>query len=280
MEGHEIYEKVLPHVVRIDSETGFGTGFLFAYNKNKEIAAIATAAHVIQDVHDWLKPVRITHYQSKTNILYTTERRAIWIDPKNRDTATIIVNANTLPLPSTPLPLIKKDFHIKIGVEVAWAGFPTIASSNFCYFSGPISYFLEDDSAYLIDGVAINGVSGGPVFRNTLQGPELIGIVSAYRANRRATDTLPGLLVAQDVSPVYDSIQKMNHLDDAKEAEEKQKQEQKQQEMKPDSDQNKEKKRGHLTIHSSGLSLRLVLGSQSSDAGYPLELTPAKAGRV
>jgi hypothetical protein len=159
------------------------------------------------------------------------------IDQRNRDAATIIVNAQALPFPATTLPLLESSSHLKIGVEVGWVGFPAIAPINFCFFSGPISFFIEDESSYLIDGVAINGVSGGPVFRKLPNEPELVGIVSAYKANRRATDTLPGLLVAQDITPVHEHIQQINNLDEAKETEEKQKQEQKQeqkqQEMKP-----------------------------------------------
>ena len=245
MEWHEAYEKVFPYCVRIDSETGFGTGFLFAYNKNKKIAAIATAAHVVNDVNWWLKPLRIIHYQSNSSILLVPENRAIWIDQQNRDAATVIVNAELLPFPEATLPLLVPKHHLKIGVEVAWAGFPAIAPNNFCFLSGPISFFLESESTYLIDGVAINGVSGGPVFRKLTKDqalPELVGIVSAYRANRRATDTLPGLLVAQDITPVHEHLQQMNNLDEAQEKAEKQKQEQeqeqeqkqKQQEAKPE----------------------------------------------
>ncbi len=171
MEWHETYEKVLPYSVRIDSEAGFGTGFLFTYNKNKEIAAIATAAHVVDDVHEQLKPLKITHYQSKNTILLTPKDRAIWID-RQRDAATIIIGATALPFPDTTLPLLKSGQHIKIGVEVGWAGFPRIAPINFCFFSGPISFFLEEESAYLIDGVAIDGVSGGPVFRQLVSCPK------------------------------------------------------------------------------------------------------------
>ncbi|MCK9604616.1 MAG: trypsin-like peptidase domain-containing protein [Candidatus Omnitrophica bacterium] len=237
MEWHEAYEKVFPYCVKIDSETGFGTGFLFAYNKNKKIAAIATAAHVVNDVNWWLKPLRIIHYESNSNILLLPENRAIWIDQQNRDAATIIVNAELLPFPATILPLLASNHHLKIGVEVGWAGFPAISPNNFCFFSGPISFFLENESTYLIDGVAINGVSGGPVFRKLSKEqaqPELVGIVSAYRANRRATDTLPGLLVAQDITPVHEHLQQMNSLDEAQEKAEKQRQEQKQQEAKPE----------------------------------------------
>jgi hypothetical protein len=53
----------------------------------------------------------------------------------------------------------------------------------------------------LIDGVAINGVSGGPVFHGpTAKDIQIIGCVSAYHANRATGEALPGLLRAQDVS--------------------------------------------------------------------------------
>ena len=222
MEWHQSYDKIKPYTLRIDSETGFGTGFLFAYNKNKEIAAIATAAHVVKDVNGWRKPLKLIHYQSKTEIFLTADMRAIWIDSE-RDTATIIINAKILPLPEKTLPLLKPTHYIKIGVEVGWTGFPAIAPHSLCFFSGKISSFLEAPHSYLIDGVAINGVSGGPVFRNLIDTPEIIGIVSAYRPNRRPTDTLPGLLIAQDVTSVHKHLTHMNNLDEAKEEEKKQK---------------------------------------------------------
>ena len=60
---------------------------------------------------------------------------------------------------------------------------------------------MKNRKAYLIDGVAIHGVSGGPVFFLTdTDGVQIVGIVSAYQANRATGESLPGLLIAQDVS--------------------------------------------------------------------------------
>jgi len=39
---------------------------------------------------------------------------------------------------------------------------------------------VNDLRTYLVDGVAINGVSGGPVFYTATKGIEVIGSVSAY----------------------------------------------------------------------------------------------------
>lgn len=68
--------------------------------------------------------------------------------------------------------------------------------------------------------MAINGVSGGPVFDELDDSsPEIIGVVSAYVPNRLQVDTLPGLLRAQDVTPFYKHIEDLKNLDEAKEKE-------------------------------------------------------------
>ena len=79
---------------------------------------------------------------------------------------------------------------------------------------------MRQDDSYLIDGVAINGVSGGPVFVSQKGLPELIGSVSAYILNRQQGDTLPGLLRAQDVSPFYQTINTFRSFDEAQEKQE------------------------------------------------------------
>ena len=101
-------------------------------------------------------------------------------------------------------------------------GYPAMHQSNACFFSGRISHYDEPRKRYLVDGVAINGVSGGPTFRNFSDKPdfpELIGIVSAYIANRATGETLPGLAVIQDVSQFYDIAQRFKNLDEAKSSE-------------------------------------------------------------
>ena len=58
MAWHMAYEKIEPYLVRIDTEDGFGTGFFLAYNSDHSIAAIATAAHVVEQADLWQKPLR------------------------------------------------------------------------------------------------------------------------------------------------------------------------------------------------------------------------------
>ena len=119
-------------------------------------------------------------------------------------------------LPSELIELIPLGTPLSIGNEVSWLGFPAIEPYTLCFFSGNISAWQEFRKAYLIDGVAINGVSGGPVtFLNSTDVVQIVGIVSAYRANRAAGDALPGLLYAQDVSHFHGVLHKIRSLDDA-----------------------------------------------------------------
>jgi hypothetical protein len=81
-----------------------------------------------------------------------------------------------------------------------------------------VSAFIEQRNSYLVDGVAINGVSGGPVFVSYDEvTPEIIGTVSAYLPNR--TGGTPGLLRAQDISAFHDDLQTLRSFEEAKERE-------------------------------------------------------------
>lgn len=216
MTWHASFDKIKPYLFRIDTESGFGTGFLFAFNEDHSITAIATAAHVVKHENLWSKPIKIGHYDKKEVILFSAQDRVIWIDSQ-RDAATIIIPGDKFTLPSSVLPQMDPKKYKKIGVEVGWVGFPAICPHELCFFSGKISTFLSDKSCYLIDGVAINGVSGGPVFDQLADStPEIIGVVSAYMPNIRPSDTLPGLLRAQDITPYQEHIKRIKDFDEAK----------------------------------------------------------------
>lgn len=220
MEWQESYDRIKPYLIRIDSEDGFGTGFLLAYNQDHSVAAIATAAHVVDHANNWRKPLKLGHYDTKEFSFYDDQNRVIWSDTV-KDGATILVRSTSLTLPSNTLPLMDATKYKRIGVEVGWVGFPAIVPYELCFFSGKISSFLEREDCYLIDGVAINGVSGGPVFGQLHDSTpeEIIGIVSAYMPSRRIGESLPGLVRAQDVTPFHEHIQRIRSFDEAKEKE-------------------------------------------------------------
>jgi secreted trypsin-like serine protease len=93
-----------------------------------------------------------------------------------------------------------------------YVGFPGIEPDTLCLFSGNIS--ARQTARYLIDGVAIHGVSGGPVIHLHGSGLRIVGVVSHYRANRLAGDPLPGLLYAQDVSHFHEVIKEIRSLEE------------------------------------------------------------------
>lgn len=131
------------------------------------------------------------------------------------DSAVVLFPPGELELPKQLIELRPTGTPINIGIEVGWLGYPALEPYTVCFFSGTISARREDRSAYLIDGVAINGVSGGPVLYSSLSAMQVVGIISAYRVNRQRGDALPGLSVAQDVSHFHQVIQQIKSWDEA-----------------------------------------------------------------
>ena len=212
-EWHNIIDIVTPHVVRIWTPQGSGTGFLVSLSKSTSLCAIATAAHVIAHAHYWEEPLRIEHLASAKTLLLRQPDRAINLD-SIKDTAAITFERRDLALPDEILPLTEKDKHFKAGVEIGWLGYPAIPRASLCFFSGRVSAWVEAEDAYLVDGVAINGVSGGPAF--TLWGGMLAGVVSAYIPNRNAGEALPGLAVVRGVNQFHEVADSFRSLDEAK----------------------------------------------------------------
>ena len=213
-------DTIEPHVLKIRTPSGFGSGFLCAYTEDKNICAIATAAHVVDDSYLWEKPIRIEHHSSGTSKLLRAHDRIIWFDA-DLDTAVILFfpkdEKDELPLPTKALPFISEEKRLKVGEELGWAGFPVVASQNLCFFTGRISCWLEKSRTYLVDGVAINGVSGGPAFHVTAKGMKIIGSVSAYLPNR--SGSTPGLAMISDVDQYLDVIKTIKDWEEAKKRE-------------------------------------------------------------
>ncbi len=215
MQWHEAVNRVHPYVYRISTPTAMGTGFLVSHSVAGDIFGIATAAHVISHAHEWEQPIRLEHFASGETITLRHDNRVIFMD-SSRDTAAILFEPGTVTLPRQPPELFEEGMIIKTGVEIGWLGFPAVSSKNLCFFSGRISATLEAESAYLVDGVAINGVSGGPTLWLGDDAVKYVGIVSAYMANRSAGEALPGLAVVRDVTQFHDVVKRMRTLDEAR----------------------------------------------------------------
>jgi hypothetical protein len=216
MNWEQVVQKITPYIFKIETPTGQGTGFLCLHNDDKTIFGIATALHVVEYANTWRQPIRLSHSGSTEQLFLKDPEYIIFSDWKT-DSAVILFQKPAFELPSELIELFPLYKPLSIGHEVCWLGYPSIEPYTLCFFSGNISAWQDFRKAYLIDGVAINGVSGGPViYLDNNEGVKIVGIISAYRANHEAGDTLPGLLSAQDVSHFHGVIYKIRSFDDAK----------------------------------------------------------------
>lgn len=205
MSWDAIVRKVTPYVVKIETQDGWGTGFLCLYNEDQSWGGIATALHVVAQADRWQQPIRITHHSSGKTLLLKEGERVILPGLNGADSAVLLFSGPLqLDLPKQLIDLFPTQSTLAIGSELGWLGFPAIASGELCFFSGKVSASLNSSHAYLIDGVAINGVSGGPVFYHTGSETQIVGAITAYRANKTTGDSLPGLAIAEDVTHLHD----------------------------------------------------------------------------
>lgn len=208
---------ILPYVVKIRTPGGWGTGFFLNVDPARPYWTIATANHVIVDADEWEQPIRVEHQPSGKSLILHPHERVVYRDPK-RDTAMIVFGETEIPLPSQPLQMIPPKKFLKRGNELAWIGYPVVGEDEACFFNGHCSAWLHGREIYLVDGVAINGVSGGPAFHMNPDGsPTVLGVVSAYRPNQATGVTLPGLAMISGIAHFHEIGTQFKDLADAQE---------------------------------------------------------------
>lgn len=220
MEWEKAIAYIEPFVVKIQTPEGWGTGFVMSHSTLAPICGIATALHVVDYSKKWELPISITHVASGKSILVKNEERAIFSDDK-KDTAVIVIDKGELPLPAAQPSIGPERMVVYAGTEVGWLGYPAISSKSLlCFFSGRVSCRIPEENSYLIDGVAINGVSGGPTFvipgETKFPLPVIIGIVTAYMPNYATGATLPGVSVVRDVSQLNAVLKALKTVEDAR----------------------------------------------------------------
>ena len=193
------------HVVRVRTPDYSGSGFLVCRSPTSSLCAVATAWHVLQHAYEWEEPVRLDHKYSGESLLLhpgkVGQPGIMHISYEQNDTAAIIFDKGDFPLPESTIPLIPEGRTAEVGTEIGWMGFPAWPD-EVCFFSGRISSYVEGEG-YLVDGVAINGVSGGPSFFFLAGVPTLLGVVSDYIPNRATGEVLPGLSLVRDIVPLH-----------------------------------------------------------------------------
>ena len=208
-------ERVRPYCVRISTPDHSGTGFLFASAAEGQICGLATAAHTLAQAQLWEQPLRLEHSATGTERLIRADDRTIVVDEET-DTAALVLVRDGFPLPEALLPTTPESLYHRVGVEIGWVGFPSVAHDHLCFFSGRVSAWHEKKQAYLVDGVAISGVSGGPAFAFDDAGQlQLLGVVSAYLPNKAAGSALPGLSVVQHIGHLEKWVQSLRSTEEA-----------------------------------------------------------------
>ena len=200
MTWQECVDIVKPHVVRLTTPTGHGTGFLV--HRRGDWVAVATAGHVVAHAHEWGLPIKV-HWGHLDPVTVQGAGRVLLVHPE-RDSAVFAwsFDESVAPaLPPAPLPILGDKSFVRTGVAIGWLGYPHLVEggTRCCFFSGSVSDFI--DNRYFVDGVAIHGVSGGPAFCPDKDGNiTIVGSISEYRPNRLGNESLPGMLVADDIS--------------------------------------------------------------------------------
>jgi hypothetical protein len=137
MNWGEAIAAISPHVVKIETPGGYGTGFLAFYNHNRAFCAIATAAHVVSHADDWQQPIRIRNETSTPKFL-KEEERVIFLDRKT-DSAIVFFVKGDFQLPEIPIALLPLAEPCSIGADIGWLGYPGIEQNTLCFFAGTVS---------------------------------------------------------------------------------------------------------------------------------------------
>jgi hypothetical protein len=119
------------------------------------------------------------------------------LQSEDYDSAVVLVAPpDGLSFPDDFIPFVPIGDTLPVGTEVGWMGYPTVDPDTLCFFSGRLS--ARKETGYFIDGVSINGISGGPVFHFDSSGNiQILGIVTEHHANRSTPGiALPGLMYA------------------------------------------------------------------------------------
>jgi hypothetical protein len=221
MDWSKPVSKITPFIVRIHTQQKRGTGFIFW--QNKDYCCIATAYHVVEDANvvGWEHPIYLMQPNGKVVRLNPENRNISKLNEDiNGDSAAIFIWKTGLDFPPECLPLWDFSQEIPIGTEVGWLGYPILIDDNITqpsFFSGTISNHLPALQQYVIDGVAINGVSGAPLFwKRGKDVPYVIGTLSSYFPNRvtiqGSVEAWPGVSLSHSFSafnPVVADLRKI-----------------------------------------------------------------------
>jgi len=210
----DAFDELLSQLVRIETPGGgHGTGFRAATRMmdGTSHCVIVTAWHVIEGAMAKGESLKMQLLGHDRGFTAKSGDLKILAEP-DRDIALIHCHEGCLPF-SGPLPhLAAPRVRFRPGSEIAWCGFPHVeglGSKTACFFWGHVSAVWTEHADYLIDGVAIHGVSGGPVFRCEGQTVVVVGLITNYIPNLALRGAaLPGVSLARTIEDVVEQFQR------------------------------------------------------------------------
>jgi len=210
--------KLRPTMFKILTPNGHGTGFLI-FKNDKNVCGIATAYHVISHAIDWKEPIKLKQFStSRERFLEDNPNVRVVKYDESKDLALIMfINDGTFDFECTLPDLTEVNQIVDQGTQIGWNGFPVIAPNDLCFFSGYISSHIKEQDSYLVDGVAINGVSGAPAFfpEKETGKIKICGVISNYFPNTSTGQSLPGLSMIRSVTPLKLECESLKSLDEA-----------------------------------------------------------------
>jgi hypothetical protein len=212
---HVCLDYVKKYIIKIETPSVFGTGIFVMESKIADVSYlnIATAYHVIKHAHEWLEPIKLTHFNTQKTIFlnpYSQDNSysVSFVDPLH-DLAIIRLHSYLLEIKEPTPNLTPPMSFIQPGFEIGWCGFPSLSAetlNSVCFFNGHISSLYNQEGDYFVDGTVINGVSGGPVFTKLNGDTIVIGLVAGYIANQQMGTSTPGLSIMRNINPIVASI--------------------------------------------------------------------------
>jgi hypothetical protein len=144
MNWEKAVNTIAPHVVKIETPTGYGTGFLVFYNYNLSWCGVATAAHVVSHADEWQEPIKIRN--SAGMVFLSIDKRVIFLD-YSTDSAVVLFFKGDLKLPEPPITLLPEGTPCSVGTDIGWVGYPVIEPNTLCFFAGTVSARQEPNKS-------------------------------------------------------------------------------------------------------------------------------------
>lgn len=193
----DIAESLARQTFQVRRESCCGTAFLVSQGIEQESTlrhyCFATAWHVIEDV---LKDERFALFRSHDKLAIDVDTNRIMttrLGPSEFDLGFVFLRTvDNLLQPEEMMPVRGLKTFPSLGEDLGWYGYPGSLEHEPMFCRGTLACFRTDPYAYLINGIAYPGMSGGPV---SDQYGWVVGVVSEWWGDG-SLPHIPGMLQA------------------------------------------------------------------------------------